>query len=72
MDDLRRDEEKEEFLGDMIRDGGVDVDSFFNESGVGMEDLDRRDDSGDDEMEGEADGSGSRDIICTTKSGEVY
>ena len=72
MDGLRRDEEKEELLGDMIRDGGVDVGSFLNESGEGMEDLDRRDNSGDDETEGEADGSGSGDIICTTKSGEVY
>ena len=56
----------------MIRDGGDDVSSYLNEVGEGMEDLDRRDDSGDDEMEGEADDSGSRDIICTTKSGEVY
>ena len=56
----------------MIRENDVDVGSFLNESGDGMEGLDRRDDSDDDETEGEVDGSGSRDIICNTKSGEVY
>jgi len=72
MDGLRRDEEQEKLIGDMIRDGGDDVGSFLNESGEGMEDPDRRDGSGDDETEGEADGSGAGKIICTTNSGEVY
>lgn len=72
MDGLRRDEEQENLIGDMIRDGGDDVGSFLNESGEGMEDLDRRDGSGDDETEGEADGSGGGTIIRTTNSGEVY
>ena len=42
------------------------VSSFLNQSGEGVEELDRRDGSGD-----EADGSGA-ETISTTKSGEVY
>ena len=48
------------------------VSSFLNESGEGVDELHRRDGSGDDEMEGnEADDSGAG-TISTTKSGEVY
>ena len=70
-----RDEEGEYIIQDMIRNNEGDVDdvvsSWINESGEG-EELDRRDGSGDDEMEGdEADGSGAG-TKSTTKSGEVY
>ena len=70
-----RDEDNEYIIQDMIRDNEGDADvvsSWINESGEGVEELDRRDGSGDDEMEGdEADGSGAG-TISTTKSGEVY
>ena len=66
-----RDEENEYIIQDMISDN--EVSSWINESGEGVdEELDRRDCSGDDEMEGdEADGS-SAGTKSTTKSGEVY
>ena len=53
--------------------GGDDITSqFLNDSGEGVEDLDRRDGSGE-EMEdlGRRDGSGVGTLIIT-KSGEVY
>ena len=69
-----RDEEGEYIIQDMICDNEGDVDfvsSWINESGEG-EEIDRRDGSGDDEMEGdEADGSGAG-TKSTTKYGEVY
>ena len=63
-----RDEDNENILQDMIHEneGNDDVSSFLN-----LEELDRRDGSGDDEIEGEADGSGAG-TISTTKFGEVY
>src|SRR3954454_12099132 len=79
MDNLRRDEEKEDLVLDMICDNDTVVGSFPNDSSEGMapdpDPQDDLDDFDDDEPEGEADGSGSsRDIICTstTQSGEVY
>jgi hypothetical protein len=80
MDNLRRDEQNEDFVLDMINDNDTVVGSFLNDSGEGMapdpDPEDDLDDFDDDEPEGEADGSGSasRDIICTstTQSGEVY
>ena len=67
-------EEGEYIIQDMIRNNEVAddvVSSWINESGEG-EELDRRDGSGDDEMEGdEADGFGAG-TKSTTKSGEVY
>ena len=63
-----RDEDNKNILQDMRceNEGDDDVSSFLN-----LEELDRRDGSGDDEIEGEADGSGAG-TISTTKSGEVY
>ena len=75
-----RDEENEYIIQDMIFDNERDKDerdedvvsSYLNQSGDGVEEPDRRDGSGDDEMEGdEADGS-SAGTKSTTKSGEVY
>ena len=67
--DRDRDEEQEEMLRNMIA-GGDDITSqFLNDSGEGVEDLERRDGSGEG-MEGEDDGSGVGTL--TTKSGEVY
>ena len=69
-----RDKDNEYILHDMIRENEGDEDvvtSFLNESGEGVEDLDRRDGSSDDDMEREADGSGPG-TISTTKSSEVY
>ena len=60
--------ENEDVMMKLIDDGS----QFLNDSGEGIEELDRRDGSGDDETEGEADGSGAGTIICTTNSGEVY
>ena len=47
-----------------------DNSQFLNDSGEGLEDLDRRDGSGEG-MEGEDDGSGDGTVEIT-KSGEVY
>ena len=68
--DHGRDEEQENLLENMIRDGDdVDITSqFLNDSSEGVEG--EADGSGE-EMEGEADGSGSRTLI-NTESGEVY
>jgi len=68
-------EEQEDILNDMIAGGGDDDFSsqFLNDSGEGMEgleDLDRRDGSGEG-LEGEDDGSGAGTLVIT-KSGEVY
>ena len=66
--------DNEYIIQDMICDNEGDKDvvsSFLNESGEG-EELDQRDSSGDDEMEGDvADVSGAG-TKSTTKSGEVY
>ena len=75
-------DEGEDILYDMINDGYDEGSQFLNESGEGMEDLDRRDSSAEgmedldrrdgsgEGMEGEDDGSGVGTL--TTKSGEVY
>jgi hypothetical protein len=84
--ELGRDEEKENMIKDMIRDGHNDVTSLFlNNCGEGDDqnqrdgsdegdEQDRRDGSGegegDDTDEGEADGSGG--TLNITKSSEVY
>jgi len=69
--DRDRDEEQEEILRDMIG-GGDDITShFLNDSGEGVEDLDRRDGSGE-EMEDLDRRDGSGEGTLTTKSGEVY
>jgi hypothetical protein len=52
-----RDEEQEDMLGEIIRDGDDITSQFLNGSGEGME--------------GEDDGSGVGTLIIT-KSGEVY
>jgi hypothetical protein len=84
--DLGRDEDQENIIEDIIRDGDDDVTSLFlNNSGEGDvqnrrdghdegDEQDQRDDSGEREGtgsdEGEADGSGG--TLNITKSGEVY
>ena len=67
--DRDRDEEQEEMLRNMIAGGDHITSQFLNDSGEGVEDLERRDDSGEG-MEGEDDGSGVGTL--TTKSSEVY
>ena len=65
-----RDEDNEYIIQDMIcnNEGDADVvSSWINESGEGVEELDRRDGSGDDEMQGD-----EAETKSTTKSGEVY
>ena len=84
---MDRDLEKEELLGDIIRDGGDDdILSFLNDtdgdrreddgSGVPMEEEGDHDGSGDrTEEEGDHDGSGDRTeegALTVAKSGEVY
>ena len=72
MDRDRTREEEEAIMNDLIAGGGDDDYSsqFLDDDGPGLEDLDRRDGSGEG-MEGEDDGSGSRTLVIT-KSGEVY
>ena len=83
---MDRDLEKEELLGDIIRDGGDITLSFLNESdgqereddgsGDPMEEEGDHDGSGDRmEEEGDHDGSGDRTeegALTVAKSGEVY
>ena len=60
-----RDEEQENMLEEIIRDGDDDITShFLNDFGVGM-------DGSGERMEREDDGSGVGTLIIT-KSGEVY
>jgi hypothetical protein len=60
-----RDEEQENMLEEIIRDGDDDITShFLNDSGEGM-------DSSGERMEREDDGSGVGTLIIA-KSGEVY
>jgi hypothetical protein len=60
-----RDEEQENMLEEIIRDGDDDITShFLNDSGEGM-------DGSGERMEREDDGSGVGTLIIT-KSGEVY
>jgi len=61
--------EGEDILMNMINEGDDDGSQYLNDSGEGVEELDRRDGSGEG-MEGEDDGSGVGTL--TTKSGEVY
>jgi hypothetical protein len=69
MDPLKRNEEAEEYLREMIA-GEEDVTSMFlNESGDGVE-VEGEDDSSGEGGEGEDDGS-DRTIVITN-SGEVY
>ena len=64
-----RDEEQEDMLGAIIRDGDDDITSqFLNDSGEGIE---GGDDGSGEGMEGEDDDSGVGTLIIT-KSGEVY
>ena len=64
-----KDEEQEDMLGAIIRDGDDDITSqFLNDSdGEG-----REDDGSGDRMEGEDDGSGGVGALTVAKSGEVY
>ena len=60
-----RDEEQENMLEEIIRDGDDDITShFLNDSGEGM-------DGSGERMEREDDGSGVGTLIIT-KSGQVY
>ena len=62
-----RDEEQENMLEEIIRDGDDDITShFLNDSGEGM------DGSGDRMEEGEDDGSAGVGALTVAKSGEVY
>ena len=82
MDPHGRDEFNEDLLENIIRGGDDDVTSLFlNNSGEGDEELNRRDGSGEGEVdrsdEGEVDRSGegrSGDgtIITTNTGGQVY
>ena len=58
-----RDEEQEDMLGEMIRDGD-DGSQFLNDSG---EEMEGADDGSGEGMEGADDGT-----LSITKSGEVY
>ena len=84
---MDRDLEKEELLGDIIRDGGDITLSFLNDtdgeereddgSGDPMEEEGDHDGSGDHRMEeeGDHDGSGDRTeegALTVAKSGKVY
>ena len=75
MEPHGRDEDQENILEGMIREGDDDVTSLYlNNSGEGDQELDRRDGSGEGEAdgsgEGEADGSGG--TLNITNSGEVH
>ena len=62
MEPHGRDEDQENILEGMIREGDDDVTSLYlNNSGEGDQELDRRDGSG----EGEADGSGEGEADCS-------
>ena len=70
---MDRDLEKEELLGDIIRDGGDITLSFLNDT----DGQEREDDGSGDPMEeeGDHDGSGDRTeegALTVAKSGEVY
>ena len=70
---MDRDLEKEELLGDIIRDGGDITLSFLNDT----DGQEREDDGSGDPMEEEGghDGSGDRTeegALTVAKSGEVY
>ena len=65
-----RDENKKTCWGKIIRDEDDTTSQFLNDFDEGLEDLDRRDGSGEG-MEGEDDGSDVGTLIIT-KSGEVY
>jgi len=70
---MDRDLEKEELLGDIIRDGGDITLSFLNDT----DGQEREDDGSSDPMEeeGDHDGSGDRTeegALTVAKSGEVY
>ncbi len=70
---MDRDLEKEELLGDIIRDGGDITLSFLNDT----DGQEREDDGSGDPMEeeGDHDGSGDRTeegASTVAKSGEVY
>ena len=67
--DPDRDEEQEEYMANIIAGEDDITSTYLNDSGEGVEDLERRDGSGEG-MEGEDDGSGVGTLI--TKSGEVY
>ena len=85
MDPQGRDEFNEDLLENIIRGGDDDVTSFFlNNSGEGDEELNRRDSSGEGEVdrsgegevdrsgEGQAGRSGDGTLITTNTSGQVY
>ena len=70
---MDRDLEKEELLGDIIRDGGDITLSFLNDT----DGQEREDDGSGDPMEEEGDHDGSGDrmeegALTVAKSGEVY
>ena len=69
---MDRDLEKEELLGDIIRDGDITL-SFLNDT----DGQEREDDGSGDPMEEEGDHDGSGDrmeegALTVAKSGEVY
>ena len=80
MDPTNRNEEQEEFMREIIAGEEDPTSLYLNESGDGVEDVERRDGSGEG-SEGEDDGSGegteeeddgSGRTLVITKSGEVY
>ena len=76
------DRENEELMMNLIAGGEDDGSQFLNDSGEGMEELDRRDGSGEgmeelDRRDGSGEGIKGEDDVSdvgalTTKSGEVY
>ena len=71
MEPHGRDEHEEELMEGMIRGGTADVTHvYLNESGEGDDSLGRRDEFAEEEVEGEADGSGETENI--RNSGEVH
>ena len=65
-----RDEEQENMLEEIIRDGDDDITShFLNDDSDGEG---REDDGSGDRMEGEDDGSGGVGALTVAKSSEVY
>ena len=76
---MEQDENQENILEDIIRgpeDVGDVTSQFLNNSGEGDESLNRRDGSGEGEVdcsgEGQASRSGDGTLIITNTGGEVY
>ena len=77
MDPHDRDEFNENLIEDIIRGGDLDITSLYlNKSGEGDDELNRRDGSGEGEVdrsgEVQAGRSGDGTLIITNTGGQVY